>query len=87
MSASTTMYESRPGPAHNRARPTYTHLAEHLQENPGEWFVVRTAPTHNAAASAAYQIKTGKRAAFRPADHYDAYATGTEVIARYTGGN
>ncbi len=82
-----TAYQQRPGPGHNRSRVTFQDLADHLQENPGQWYMVRKAATQNAAATHAYQIRTGRRAAFQPAGHYDAYSTGTEVIAQYTGGN
>lgn len=79
-------YEYRPGPTKNHKRTQYTHLAEHLQNNPGVWVKVRTASTQNAAAVASYQIRTGIRAAFRPAGHYDSYTEGRDIIARYAGG-
>lgn len=76
-------YEYRPGPRRTRARSDYSNLAEHLKANPGVWVKVRTAPNPTAAASAAYQIRIGRRAAFRPAGQFDAYSDGNEVIARY----
>lgn len=76
-------YEYRPGPARNK----YGALAKHLQENPGVWALVRTAETEAGAWAAAHQIKTGRRAAFRPEGHYDAYTQGRDIMARYTGGN
>lgn len=80
-----TRFEYRPGPRHHREREDYIDLANHMNENPGVWVKVRETPTPGAAAVAAYQIRTGVRKAFRPAGAYDAYSTGTEVIARYTG--
>lgn len=82
----TQQFQYRPGPTVNRDRRSYIEVAQHLKENPGVWAVVRTAPNTTAAASAAYQIRQGVRAAFRPAGEYDAYSNGLEVIARYTGG-
>lgn len=79
-------YEYRPGPRRTRSRADYSHLAEHLQANPGVWVKVRTAPNATAAASAAYQIRIGRRAAFRPVGKFDAYSDGCDVIACYTGG-
>lgn len=78
-------YEYRPGPSRERNRQSYSHLAEHLKANPGVWVKVRTAPNANSAASAAYQIRVGRRAAFRPEGQFDAYSEGNDVIARYTG--
>lgn len=82
----TTKFEYRPGPTHARDRRTHVDLAEHLKQNPGVWAKVTTTGTQNAAANMAWQIKQGIRAAFRPAGHYDAYSTGNDVIASYTGG-
>lgn len=79
MSAST--FERRPGPERNK----YKELVEHLKQHPGEWVKVRTAPNPDAAGAAAYQIKKGRRADFRPAGEFDAYTTGCDVIARYIG--
>lgn len=78
-------FEYRPGPAVNRERRSHLAVAGHLKENPGVWALVRTTPSPSASATAAYQIRQGVRAAFRPAGHYDAYANGLEVIARYVG--
>lgn len=83
----TPQFQYRPGPAVTRERRSHLEVAEHLKQNPGIWALVRTAPSPNAAASAAFQIRRGRRAAFRPAGDYDAYANGGEVIARYIGGN
>lgn len=80
---STATYEHRTGPQ----APKYAHLANYLKENPGTWATVRTAETDNGAWVAAHQIRTGRRAAFRPAGHYDAYVEDRDVIACYTGGN
>lgn len=77
-----TMYEHRVRPA----RIKYEDFAQHLRDHPGEWVKVRTAETLNGAWAAAHQIKTGRRAAFRPEGHYDAYTEGCDVMARYTGG-
>lgn len=78
-------YEQRPGPPRGRTRSDYTDLTEHLKANAGAWFKVRTAENAGAAASAAYQIRIGRRAAFRPAGDFDAYSEGADVIARYRG--
>lgn len=79
-------FQYRPGPNVTRERRSHVEVAEHLKRNPGVWALIRTAPNNQAAASAAFQIRQGVRAAFRPAGHYDAYSHGTEVIARYIGG-
>ncbi|RKS19662.1 hypothetical protein DFO58_2163 [Arthrobacter sp. AG1021] len=76
------MYEYRPTPV----RIKYQDLADHMKDNPGVWVKVRTANTEAAAWAAAQQIKTGRRAAFRPAGDYDAYTQGCDIVARYTGG-
>lgn len=78
---STTDREQRPGPA----RDKYAEIVEHLKQHPGAWFKVRTAPTDAAAWAAAYQINTGRRAAFRPASEFEAYTSGPDVMARYIG--
>lgn len=75
-------YEYRQAPT----RVKYLDIANHLKENPGTWVKVRTAPNLNAAAAAAQQIKTGRRAAFRPAGTFDAHTEGCDVIAAYVGG-
>lgn len=75
-------YEYRPSPL----RIKYANLAEHMKTTPGVWVKVRTAPTEAAAWAAANQIKTGRRAAFRPAGAYDSYTNGLDVIAAYVGG-
>ncbi len=74
-------YEYRPAPT----RVKYQDLAEHMKNNPGVWVKVRTTDTEAGAWAAAQQIKNGRRAAFRPAGAYDAYTTGNDVIASYTG--
>jgi hypothetical protein len=74
-------WEYRPGPQSIK----YTDLVGHLKVNPGVWVKVRTASSDNAAWSAAHQIKTGRRAAFRPAGHFEAYTEGCDIIARYVG--
>ena len=75
-------FDYRPTPM----RIKYQDEAEHMKANPGTWVKVRTAPTEAAAWAAAQQIKTGRRAAFRPAGAYDAYTQGCDVIAAYVGG-
>jgi hypothetical protein len=76
-----TEWEHRPGPE----REKYRDLVEHLKAHPREWVKVRTAPSDAAAWSAAYQINTGRRAAFRPAEDFEAYTAGPDVMARYIG--
>lgn len=66
-------------------RDKYADLVAELKQRPQEWVKVRTAPTDAAAWSAAQQIKTGRRAAFRPAGEFEAYTTGCDVMARYVG--
>ncbi|WNN95991.1 hypothetical protein SEA_HIRKO_40 [Arthrobacter phage Hirko] len=73
--------EHRPGPA----RDKYADTVAYLKQHPGEWVKVRTAATDAAAWSAAQQIKTGRRAAFRPAVEFEAYTQGPDVMARYVG--
>ena len=70
---------------HHPVRIKYEDIAEEARNNPGQGVLVRTAPTESAAWAAAQQIKNGRRAAFRPAGHYDAYTQGCDVIATYTG--
>lgn len=78
-------FEERPEPKHNRTMYDYTELIEHLKENPGKWVLVRTAPTSNAANVGAFQIRRGTPTCFGPAGTFDAYASGNEIIATYTG--
>jgi hypothetical protein len=74
-------FETRPGPKGDK----YKALAEFMREHPGTWVKVRTAANANAAWSGANQIKTGRRAAFRPASDFEAYTEGPDIIARYVG--
>lgn len=74
-------YEYRSGPSRNK----YGDFAKHLKQNPGVWAKLRTADTDAGAWAAAHQIKTGRRAAFRPAGEYDAYTQGRDVIVRFVG--
>lgn len=75
-------YEYREAPT----RIKYQDLADHMAANPNTWVKVRTANTESAAWAAAQQIKTGRRAAFRPAGAYDARTEGCDIIAAYVGG-
>lgn len=81
-----TVYEYRPGPTHVRERRSYTDVADHMRKNPGVWVKVTDKNTLAAAYNMTWQIKNGGLASFRPTGAYDAYSNGTEVIARYTGG-
>ena len=74
-----------PGPEQRGPRSKYDEVAEFMREHPGTWVKVRTAPTEAAAWSAAQQIKTGRRAAFRPAADFETYTTGRDVVVRYIG--
>lgn len=75
-------FETRPGPKGDK----YQALAEFMRDHPGTWVKVRTAANANAAWSGANQIKTGRRAAFRPASAFEAYTEGPDIIARFIGG-
>lgn len=81
MMDTSTDWEHRPGPD----RQKYADLVAHLKQHPGEWVKVRTATTDAAAWAAAHQIRTGRRAAFRPAAEFEAYTQGADVMARYIG--
>lgn len=64
----------------------YQDLADYLRANPGKTLLVRNAPTLNSAWATAQAIKTGRRAAFRPAGDFHAHTNGHDVYATYTGG-
>jgi hypothetical protein len=72
-----------------RQRHEHYKAAAALRERPGEWAMVRTAATSNAARSAASQIREGRLTAYRPAGEFDATSrtVGGEfrVYARYVG--
>ncbi|QDK01921.1 hypothetical protein SEA_VIBAKI_41 [Arthrobacter phage Vibaki] len=73
--------EHRPGPA----RDKYSDLVAYLKKHPAEWVKLRTASTNAAAWAAAHQIRTGRRAAFRPAGEFEAYTQGPDIVVRYIG--
>lgn len=62
-------------------RVLYEDIAEACRRGPGEWFKVRTTDTEDAAWALSHKIKTGRRAAFRPAGAFTAYTKGTDVFA------
>lgn len=58
-------------------------VAQRLRDEPGKWFALTSRPTLAAAWSFAYQIGTGRRAAFRPAGSFQGRTEGTCVFARF----
>ncbi len=62
-------------------RVLYADVAEACLQSPGSWFKVRSTDTEDAAWALSHKIKTGRRAAFRPAGAFSAYTKGTDVFA------
>lgn len=65
-------------------RVLYLDVAEACRREPGSWFKVRTAETEDAAWALSQKIKTGRRAAFRPAGHFSSYTSALDVFAAFT---
>lgn len=63
----------------------WEHRSAVLRADPGVWHVVRTYPDRHAAKYAAYDIRNGRIAAFRPAGHYHATNDGDQLKAVYLG--
>lgn len=85
-------FEALPDMAPNsRTKRSRQHLeaAAALRERPGEWAVIKTTPTSQAARSAATHIRTGLLAAYRPARSFEATSRTVEgehrVYARFVG--
>lgn len=62
-------------------RVHFIDVAAACKKEPGEWFKVRSATTEHSASSLRAKIKSGVRAAFRPAGDFDAYAKKTADAA------
>lgn len=64
-------------------------LADELRARPGEWAVVSTHPTMGTAQSTSSNIRSGRRAIYRPRFAFDATAREVDgeyrVYARYIG--
>lgn len=60
-----------------------------LRERPGEWALIRTTSTSQAARSAAHQIREGRINAYLPAGDFDAVSRSAagefRVFARFVG--
>lgn len=67
-------------------RVKYREQAAALRSSPGQWATIILAGSPNAAWCHAQAVKTGRRAAFRPAGSFQAVTRECEVIARYVGG-
>lgn len=65
------------------ARVLYHAEAEEARSRPGVWFTLQTKDTEEKAWCAAQQIKSGRRAAFRPAGSFEAVTRGKDVLIRY----
>jgi hypothetical protein len=67
------------------ARTKYQKIADALRASPGAWFDVDERETQDAAWSFQQAIRTGRRAAFRPAGSFEASCRGLTVTARFVG--
>lgn len=83
------IFEEPPASRRRGANVSYQDATATLKSRPGEWAIVRIAPTGNSADSTAHQIRVGILKSFRPAGHFDAVSRvidGTfRVYARYVG--
>ncbi|WP_424212683.1 hypothetical protein ACN20G_11720 [Streptomyces sp. BI20] len=69
------------------SRPAaHTDIANALRARPKSWAFVGTRVTAQAAAGAAYRIRTGALVAFQPAGSFRAKARGRHVYAQFRGG-
>lgn len=73
-----------------RENPKYRADAAALMSRPGEWAIVHAGGRRSLADGLAYQIKSGKIAAYRPAGAFEAMARTVDgeyrTYARYVGG-
>lgn len=73
-------------PGHTTFRTEWQAVAAELKDHIGQWAKVAHKETQSAASGLATNIKAGRLAAFRPAGHFEAAMRGTDVWARYVGG-
>lgn len=83
-------WEEPPAPT-RWGMPVANHadVAAKLRERPGRWAIVSVYSTHVSALSVAYQIRSGKLAAYRPKGAFEASARTVDgehrVYARFVG--
>lgn len=89
--AHSVLFEDLPMPSRAAKAPNYRHaeIARILRSKPCEWARIQERTKRVDAATAAYQIRKGMLAAFRPAGAYEAKARTIDgryyVYARYIG--
>ncbi|WP_411143078.1 hypothetical protein [Streptomyces sp. x-80] len=91
MTHSVTFVEALPEPYRRPSGADYRHseTATLLRANPGQWAQIQQRTKRSDAATAAYQVRNGILAAFRPAGAYEAKSLTNDgkflVFARYVG--
>lgn len=73
-------------PGHTAVRTEWQAVAAELKARVGQWGKVAHKETQSAAGGLATNIKAARLAAFRPVGHFEAVTRGTDVWARYVGG-
>ena len=62
------------------SRVAWLDEVSEARSNPGTWFLLTERQTENSAWCFVQHIKSGKKAAFRPAGSFDAVSRGTGVF-------
>lgn len=65
--------------------PKFLAEATALREHPKRWALLSTCGSAQGAANVCRQGRIGKRAAFRPAEHWEWRSSGCDVYVRYLG--
>ena len=80
------MLEWKDPPKAGRERADHRAIAAELRAHPGQWALIFTASSLNAARQHATRISNGLGSAYRPARWFEAVARGeSDVFARYVG--
>lgn len=85
------VFKDLPAPTRRSSGPSFDHAdaVQKLKAQPSEWAVVQERNKRGDAATAAYQIRKGILAAFRPAGSFEAKSRTEDgkfrVYARYIG--
>jgi hypothetical protein len=80
------VFEEPPQDGRNRSGRDHAGTAEALRARPGEWAKVFTCDGTNPAGTAAWQIRTGRLAPYRPSGAFEAMSRNGDVYARFVGG-
>lgn len=82
-------FEDPPGEYRSRQGTDHAAVAAELKAHPGQWAVVSTHPTIQAASTAAGRVKCGFPHAYKPAGAFEAVSRTVDgkhrMYARYTG--